>query len=213
MNWFMQGGWPMSPILACSIIALAAVIERSIVFVLTAENPSRILSKARKGEYIHARGLCSTTISVYAAGSSLSREKFEEQLHTAGTRVLQSLNRRVGLLAVIAHFTPLMGLLGTVLGMIGVFQGLQAGQGRAEIGALAGGIWVALLTTAFGLAVAIPAFAVHHLFDAIIRRRAENLENLLPELNTLYDRHVCIDSCDNVDSQAAETQHEYTYST
>jgi biopolymer transport protein ExbB len=213
MNWFVQGGWPMYPILVCSIIALAAVIERTVVFILTAENLNRILRTAREGGFIRGRGLCSTALAVYAAENSLSRGKFEEQLHAAVTRVIQALNRRVGLLAVIAHLTPLMGLLGTVIGMIGVFQGLQAGQGRAEISALAGGIWVALLTTAFGLAVAIPSFAAHHLFDAIIRRRTENLEAILPELNRIYNRDVSIDSCDETSSQEVETLHEDVYST
>ncbi len=213
MTWFLQGGWPMYPILICSIIGLSAVIERVCVFLATAENPSNIIRKARKGQYIRPKGLYSTAVSVYAAGKNLGTEKFEEQLHTAGTHVLQALSRRVGLLAVIAHLTPLMGLLGTVLGMIGVFQGLQEGQGKAEISSLAGGIWVALLTTAFGLAVAIPAFAAHHLFDAIIRRRAETLENLLPKLNTIFGRNVQIDSCDGIDNKEIEALHEDVYST
>lgn len=206
MNWFFQGGWPMYPILICSIITLAAIIERTIVFIITSENPSQIVKNAKKDIYINRKGIFSSAMSVYATENKLGKEEFEERLHLEGSKVLQTLSRRIGLLGVIAHLTPLMGLFGTVLGMIGVFKGLHDGQGRAGISSLAGGISIALLTTAFGLAVAIPSFAAHNLFDSIIRRRAEALENFLPILNRMYNRNITIDSSQNIEDIPKDNQ-------
>jgi len=69
------------------------------------------------------------------------------------------------ILSVIAQSTPLMGLLGTVTGMIQAFMKVEEAGGRAGITALAGGIWEALLTTAFGLCVAIPSMIIYHYFE------------------------------------------------
>ncbi|WP_319559292.1 MotA/TolQ/ExbB proton channel family protein [Marispirochaeta sp.] len=215
MNWFVQGGWPMYPILICSVAALAAIIERTVVFLLTMENPRRVLKESEQGDPLRRRGLCSAVAAAYAAAPREEEARvFEESVYQAGKQVIRSFSSRIAMLAVIAHLTPLMGLFGTVLGMIGVFQGLQDGQGRAEISALAGGIWVALLTTAFGLAVAIPAFAAHHIFEAIIRRRTETMEALLPELNRIFNRSVAIEAGGNTEEESRHDKelHEDVYS-
>ncbi|MEO0762069.1 MAG: MotA/TolQ/ExbB proton channel family protein, partial [Pseudomonadota bacterium] len=81
-------------------------------------------------------------------------------------------------LDVIATLAPLMGLLGTVLGMISAFQALQASGAAADPSTLAGGIWVALLTTAAGMAVAIPASAALSYFDGVVDRMRLDFEDL-----------------------------------
>jgi biopolymer transport protein ExbB len=80
-----------------------------------------------------------------------------------------------------------MGLLGTVLGMISTFQVIESAGGQADVSALAGGIWVALLTTAFGLVVAIPVVAVYHYFENTAGKRADEMQYLISELNEMLD--------------------------
>jgi biopolymer transport protein ExbB len=131
LKLFLQGGWVMWPILACSLVALAIIIERSVF-------------------YIRTRGL------------------YDED-------ILEKSEANLTLLGVIASISTLLGLFGTVLGMIEVFQKLAAIGGRADVALLSSGVWTALLTTAFGLIVAIPSQAAHELFWRVVDKREEKL--------------------------------------
>jgi biopolymer transport protein ExbB len=91
---------------------------------------------------------------------------------------LADARRGLRALELIAAIAPLIGLLGTVLGMIEAFQALQAAGNRADPAALAGGIWQALLTTAAGMAVAIPAAMAHSWFESVVDRVQADLEDL-----------------------------------
>lgn len=92
------------------------------------------------------------------------------------------MNGLIRLLELIAMVSPLLGLLGTVLGMIQSFQELELAQGAANASVLAGGIWQALLTTAAGLVVAIPAAIAAGLFSARIDRAALMIESAVGQL-------------------------------
>ncbi len=102
----------------------------------------------------------------------------EEAERIARGQILEA-RRGLRLLDVIATVAPLLGLLGTVLGMIAAFQALQTSGAQADPSVLAGGIWEALLTTAAGMAVAIPAALAHAWFDGVADRMAADLEDLL----------------------------------
>jgi biopolymer transport protein ExbB len=99
---------------------------------------------------------------------------------------------RVGLraLELIATTAPLLGLLGTVLGMIDAFQALQEAGNRADPAALAGGIWEALLTTAAGMAVAIPAGAALVWFESVCDRTQADLEDIATRIFVHSNRDV-----------------------
>ena len=99
-----------------------------------------------------------------------------------GEAEMIALRRRLSLLEVIAMTAPLLGLLGTVLGMIESFQALELAGGAANAAALAGGIWQALLTTAAGLIVAIPAAAASHLLTARVEHAGQTLEDIAAQL-------------------------------
>jgi biopolymer transport protein ExbB len=106
-----------------------------------------------------------------------------EKLFIAGSEIMRKNEKRLSVLASIAHLAPLCGLFGTVLGMIEVFRRLESIGGRADVGLLSGGIWVALLTTAFGLLVAIPALIAHHYFSGVVNGRSGDLQFLISRLN------------------------------
>lgn len=104
------------------------------------------------------------------------------ELERRGNEEVQQMNSLIRLLELIAMISPLLGLLGTVLGMIQSFQELELAQGAANASVLAGGIWQALLTTAAGLTVAIPAAIAAGLFAARIDRAAQMIESAVGQL-------------------------------
>lgn len=106
----------------------------------------------------------------------------EAEAERLGNEEVMRMNRLLRLLEVIAMVSPLLGLLGTVLGMIQSFQALELAQGSANASILAGGIWQALLTTAAGLIVAIPAAIAANLLAARVENAAHQIENAVARL-------------------------------
>jgi biopolymer transport protein ExbB len=105
--------------------------------------------------------------------------KAGKKLQASGSNPLslQELEKNVDILGIVAHVAPLLGLLGTVTGMIRAFMKIEELAGQVSASALAGGIWEALLTTAFGLMVAIPSFIMYHWFNRKIDKYAESEES------------------------------------
>ncbi len=107
----------------------------------------------------------------------IERQDLEGELTRRGNEELDEMNRNIRLLELVAMISPLLGLLGTVLGMIQSFQELELAQGAANASLLAGGIWQALLTTAAGLVVAIPAAIGATLLSARIEGAGQMIES------------------------------------
>jgi biopolymer transport protein ExbB len=118
-----------------------------------------------------------------AAGTQ--RPALEADLEWRGNEEMATLNRHIRLLEIIAMVSPLLGLLGTVLGMIQSFQELALAEGAANASILAGGIWTALLTTAAGLIVAIPAAVAAGLLSARVDRAGQSIEGAVGRLFAL----------------------------
>ncbi|MBA1147638.1 MotA/TolQ/ExbB proton channel family protein [Ectothiorhodospiraceae bacterium WFHF3C12] len=123
------------------------------------------------------------------AMGGIRRQEPEYQVREEASRVavghIEQLRSNLRLLEIIATLSPLLGLLGTVLGMIEAFQKLEgAGAGQVDPAVLSGGIWEALLTTAVGLAVAIPATAALSLFERAVERFKHRLEDALTRVFT-----------------------------
>lgn len=161
------GGWLMLPIIACSVVAAAIILER-----LWTLQPNRVLPKDLTPEvwkwvrneqldpqHIQALHQGSPLGQVLAAGllkREESREIVKESIEDTGRHVVHELERYLNPLGTIAAISPLLGLLGTVIGMVKVFAAITAsGVGNPSV--LAGGISEALITTAAGLTVAIPS--------------------------------------------------------
>ena len=110
--------------------------------------------------------------------AALTADQAREETERVARRALLQSREGLRLLDLIATIAPLLGLLGTVIGMIAAFQALQSSGTRADPSVLAGGIWQALLTTAAGMAVAIPAAMAHAWFESVIDRMAADMEDL-----------------------------------
>jgi biopolymer transport protein ExbB len=182
----LSGGWMMLPILLCSVVALAISLER-----LWALKPERILPEnllIQVWELIKNNKLSSKELAkiqqqsplgrILAAGlsnSKFGREVMKESIEEAANHVVHEMEKYLNFLGTIAAITPLLGLLGTVIGMIRVFTAIMLhGSGNASV--LAGGISEALITTAAGLTVAIPSLVAHRFFQRRIDTLVVGLE-------------------------------------
>ncbi|MDH5444666.1 MAG: MotA/TolQ/ExbB proton channel family protein [Gammaproteobacteria bacterium] len=168
------GGWLMVPIILCSVIALAIVGERFWSLQQQKIAPKNLVtqiwqwhkSKALDKEHIRALSTSSPLGKVLAAGlvnRHHPREIMKESIEETGRQVVADLTRYLNTLGTIASITPLLGLLGTVIGMIKVFAAITT-QGVGNPTVLAGGISEALITTAAGLLVAIPSLIFYRYF-------------------------------------------------
>lgn len=168
------GGWLMAPIIACSIIAFAIIAERLWTLRIRRVIPSELAAqvwewaKDKKLDIERMQALRSSSPlgRILAAGLSnrnASREIMKEAIEDTGRHVVHELERYINTLGTIAAISPLLGLLGTVIGMIKVFSAITT-QGVGNPAALAGGISEALITTAAGMAVAIPTLMFYRYF-------------------------------------------------
>lgn len=176
-----SGGWIMLPIIICSIIALAIVAERLWTLRPSRISPPNLLGQvwrwvqgneldANKLKALRADSPLGQILAAGLANSRHGREVMKESIQEAGSKVVTDLERFLTPLGTIAAITPLLGLLGTVLGMIEIFSAFM-GSGMANAPQLAGGIAKALITTAAGLIVAIPALFFHR----YLQRRVDEL--------------------------------------
>ncbi|MFQ6672064.1 MAG: MotA/TolQ/ExbB proton channel family protein [Candidatus Tectimicrobiota bacterium] len=170
----IKGGILMVPIGLCSVLALAIVLERLFVLrhprVVSPEVLRRVETCLREGDTSEALLLCrrqssaiTRILHVGIANHHKPKSEIKEVIEDAGRHEVPSLERYLGVLGTIASISPLLGLLGTVTGMIKVFN-VIAVRGVGHPGALAGGISEALITTAAGLAVAIPSLVFYNYF-------------------------------------------------
>ena len=189
-----SGGWLMVPILLCSVIAAAISVERLWTLQRSRITPKTLLAQvwgSVKNDELDAQKMRDLRSSsplgqVLAAGISNARrgrEIMKEAMIEAAGQVSHDMERYLTSLGIIASISPLLGLLGTVVGMIKVFSALMLeGAGNANV--LAGGISQALITTAAGLSVAIPALMFHRFF---VRRVAELVVTMEQEASKLVD--------------------------
>ena len=176
----------MVPILACSVVTLGIVIERFWTLKSGRVLPPKLLTQI--WEWVKNDELDDTRIQAVHESSPLgrvlaaglvnrqhSREVMKESIQDTGRHVAHELERFIGALGTIAAISPLLGLLGTVLGMISVFTVITT-SGVGNPGQLAGGISQALITTAAGLSVAIPTLIFQRLFRAKVETLVMNME-------------------------------------
>lgn len=201
---FQRGGPVMWPILVCSITALAIALERLFVLGRVEEESERAekeLTRAlQERQMAHAEKICGQRDVPFTriAREGLRRygrprAEVLESMEEAGALEIPALERHIPMLGTIAHLAPLLGLLGTVTGLVRCFQTIQQKAttlNPVNPGDLAGGIWEALLTTVFGLLLAIPAYAMYNYLVVRVNTLANRLEAAAVKLADLLSRGV-----------------------
>ena len=186
----ITGGWLMLPILLCSVVVGAICLEWWWTLRREEVIPAELLSQLQStqawsndNKVLAELAVASPLGYVIAAGLNgidLQAEAFQRVMQSTIDNVAHELERYLTLVGIIASITPLMGILGTVFGMIDVFSTLvSAGQGDAKV--LAGGISTALVTSAAGLSVAIPALIAHRFF-------LRKVDELILEIDSISQR-------------------------
>lgn len=196
---FLAGGPIMWPILICSIWAMAIIIDKiwhlRCIRIDTSSFLKEILGKIKEQKVKEAVSDCDSTAShigpILKAGilkRGRSRLEIKEAIEDASLYEIPLLEKNLSALATIAHVSPLLGLLGTVTGMVRCFQTIQlkaTSLRPVSPGDLAGGIWEALLTTVAGLVVAIPAFISYNYLVAKVNNIILEMEKAATELVNL----------------------------
>ena len=192
-NIILKGGVLMWPILLCSIISVAIILERLYHFHRIRINIPDFFVSIRgllqKKQVEEALDLCQKTPVPVARILACGIENYkkdvraqEKSISRVGSWEVRGLEKHLRGLAIIGNITPLIGLLGTVVGMIKAFAKIQELGGRVDASVLAGGIWEALLTTAAGLTVAIPTLVAYHYFEGKIDNMSCWMKEVASEL-------------------------------
>ena len=187
LHWIHSGGAIMWLILAGGLIALIIFLERLFHLhraqIKTDDFLNGISTNLTRGNDLEAISICDKTpgpaahlVRTALLHSNDPKDDLLKAIRQAGIREIPRLERHTNLLITLAQILPLLGLLGTVLGLLHMLVALQAGSPLVEIGALAGGLWSALLTTAAGLITGIPAYAGYHLLISRIESIALDME-------------------------------------
>lgn len=183
----------MIPILGCSVISVTIIIERFIQFRRAkVDNPGfssqlKVLLEGSRYEEAavlvrNTSGPLARVIEVALENRDRPEGEREEKIGLAGSREVRALEKNLRGLAIIGNVAPLLGLLGTVTGMIKVFIKIQELSGAVDPGTLAGGIWEALITTAAGLSVAIPTLVLYHYFEGRVDEISAQMREKIEEL-------------------------------
>ena len=193
---FLAGGPVMWPILLCSIFAMAIILEKfwhvNKISIDMQQFLGSVLDKMKHHQVKEALEICEKTKSpishILKAGIlkyDRPRPQIKEAIEDASLYEIPRLEKNLSMLATIAHISPLLGLLGTVTGMVRCFQTIQAKATSfhpVSPGDLAGGIWEALLTTVAGLIVAIPTFIAYNYLVSRINSFILEMEKASTEL-------------------------------
>ena len=199
IDLFLKGGPLMFPLLIGSMLILGIIIERIIVFSQTGIQSTFIDSA--KTRLVSAHEMVSGPVFAWKKGpiQTLIRDiismkdkptaVIEKNASLKGDAYLHNLEKHLHLLELTGRIAPMIGLLGTVTGMVGAFRQVAAVQTVVDPSILAGGIWEALITTVFGLIVGIPSLIAHHLFTTRLEKVAFLMKLYSEEIISLIKEH------------------------
>ncbi len=204
MNYLMDGGWMMLPLLVCSIVLVAVVIDRCRAFAAAAKLDPKalreaVVAKAAAGDFAGAAEACRASEGPVAAVLLAGLEKLERmrqkgksaiEIEAGVTKAMEDyapkamsvLERRLGTLVLVSSISPLLGMCGTVTGMINSFSVMAQAAGL-DAGAVAGGISEALITTAAGLLIAIPGVVAYNMYQKRVEDWNVQLETTVAEFS------------------------------
>jgi biopolymer transport protein ExbB len=189
-----KGGWTMVPLAGLSVWSLALILERGFYFLWlgkpggnpTVEEARAVLRGTRRADEVEVfrRDTPISRITRLAVEQAFD-EVWEDRLRTAIKAERARLNRNIVWLGVIGALAPLLGLYGTILGLIRVFMVVEATSGRTSAQLLAAGIWEAMITTAAGLTIAFPAILFYHIYRAVAEKHLQGLIRTVDEMRIL----------------------------
>lgn len=183
----------MWPILLCSVLSIAIIIDRLYVFYKSKTRLPNLVLRVKllckESRYEEALLLCEKTpgavphlLAIGLHVRNRTEEEKEKLISRAGSKIVRHLDKHLRGLAIIGNVTPLLGLMGTVTGMIKAFMKIQELGGRVDPSLLAGGIWEALVTTVAGLGVAIPTMVVCHYLEGKVEEIAVQMKDAAAEI-------------------------------
>ena len=189
-----RGGMVMWPLLGCSVLSVAITIERFCYFTVKSTRYTRFqghLEKLMRAKDIQGadsfvsfhRSPLARVAKTYLSHMTHPPSIRQEAATREASLQLTHLERRLGWLSIIGTLAPMIGLLGTVIGLVEAFQQIELAGGQVQPSDLAAGIWKALLTTVFGLIVALPTLAIFHLFDSRVGSMSLQMQWLVAHLN------------------------------
>jgi biopolymer transport protein ExbB len=196
MELIRHGGLAMYPLLLCSVLAVAVVLERTVVMARARVRPEELTARLRelleRGEETQAeellrrapRPLGSVALAGFARRGD-AKERIDEAMAAAASLALDDLESNLPILGTIGSTAPFIGLFGTVVGIMRAFHDIQA-RGHAGLEVVAGGVSEALIATAAGLAVAVFAVVFYNLFLNRVNRLEVRLEAARSELLHLF---------------------------
>ncbi|MEO7298355.1 MAG: MotA/TolQ/ExbB proton channel family protein [Verrucomicrobiota bacterium] len=198
-RFIVQGGPMIWVILAASAAAIGVFIERMLHYHRAQINSTEFLNGIsnvlKRDNVVEALAICDATpgpiprlVKVAILNRDRGREGIREALEDAGFTEVPRLEAKLNLLATIAQIAPLMGLLGTALGFIDIFQQIEDSGLQASVGQLSKGIWQALICTAAGLSLAIPSYAAYNYLVSRVNSLVLDMEQISTEvLNVVSD--------------------------
>jgi biopolymer transport protein ExbB len=192
-NFLAEGGLMIWLIVATSAVALSVFVERILQYHRDQINSTEFLNGVRnvmkRDNIVEALAICDATpgpvprlVKIAILNRERGRDDVREALEDAGSWEVPRLEQNLNLLATIAQIAPLLGLLGTVLGFMQVFQAVEADGLNAHIRVLSSGIWKALICTAAGLAVSIPTYAAYNYLVGRVNTIVLDMEQVSSEI-------------------------------
>ena len=200
IDYIQKGGLLMWPILACSVIAIAVIAERLLYFHRATihvgeflQGLSNLVQRRNFAEALHESagtpGPVARVIHAAIIRHEAPRAELREIVQEAGQLEVPKLERFLGVLATLAYVAPLLGLLGTVAGMIDAFGTLSSNGGYATVTELSNGVYKSLLTTAAGLVVATPTFVAYSYLSSRVNSLMHEMERAgIEVVHMLTDR-------------------------
>lgn len=199
LEWIQMGGPMTYLILACGAVAAWIVARRLLELhraqIKTGDFLKGIFNVVSRGNLVEAVSICEETpgpvaqmVRVAVLEQKQGRERVQRAMEEVALAELPRLERMLPLLLTIAQITPLLGLLGTVLGLMDITQTIHARAPLLHAGDLNGGLWTALVSTAFSLVIAIPAYAAHSLLIGRVESVVMDMERAFGEILLFLSR-------------------------
>ncbi len=196
---FLKGGFAMWPLLLCSVIGSAIMIEKFLYFQRIRLNypffTRELKHLLQQRKIKESQALCRKHPNpVPRIAEQYIKNLGDDSLRAdilkrEGSFALEQVETRLRGLAAVTHIAPLLGLLGTVTGLVGAFHKIEILGGQVQPGDLAAGIWEALITTVFGLVIAIPCMAAYHGFESVADKIARRMQFIISELDEFFGKH------------------------